>query len=248
MAKRQHKIKIFLSIVKIPCFCQKNSKNPEKLIVFQGFYSGQHFYPLNMAQRKGFEPLVLLWEHTRFRVVRVRPLRHLCITFSYCTILICFCQSFRQVFYQKSRQNSDYDTREHAERADKRQLHIQRRRFHDQRRKAGACNVAEHSPRHADRNDADPRERDPIQLVHHEKGGEAPRHVERKHEHGERPERGDRVFYEQEHDPLRKPEIDDDKQHKAVRQPHFHIRRERQKWRDQRFDDKDDARRGEHHA
>ena len=52
MAKRQHKIKIFLSIVKIPCFCQKNSKNPEKLIVFQGFYSGQHFYPLNMARQE----------------------------------------------------------------------------------------------------------------------------------------------------------------------------------------------------
>ena len=50
MAKRQHKIKIFLSIGKIPCFCQKNSKNPEKLIVFQGFYSGQHFYPLNMVE------------------------------------------------------------------------------------------------------------------------------------------------------------------------------------------------------
>lgn len=32
-----------------------------------------------LAQRKGFEPLVLLWEYTRFRVVRVRPLRHLCI-------------------------------------------------------------------------------------------------------------------------------------------------------------------------
>ena len=56
MAKRQHKIKIFLSIGKIPCFCQKNSKNPEKLIVFQGFYSGQHFYPLNMAEGEGFEP------------------------------------------------------------------------------------------------------------------------------------------------------------------------------------------------
>ena len=55
MAKRQHKIKIFLSIVKIPCFCQKNSKNPEKLIVFQGFYSGQHFYPLNMVRTKGLE-------------------------------------------------------------------------------------------------------------------------------------------------------------------------------------------------
>ena len=64
MAKRQHKIKIFLSIVKIPCFCQKNSKNPEKLIVFQGFYSGQHFYPLNMAQRKGFEPLDTFLHHT----------------------------------------------------------------------------------------------------------------------------------------------------------------------------------------
>ena len=55
MAKRQHKIKIFLSIGKIPCFCQKNSKNPEKLIVFQGFYSGQHFYPLNMVRTKGLE-------------------------------------------------------------------------------------------------------------------------------------------------------------------------------------------------
>ena len=56
MAKRQHKIKIFLSIGKIPCFCQKNSKNPEKLIVFQGFYSGQHFYPLNMVRSTGIEP------------------------------------------------------------------------------------------------------------------------------------------------------------------------------------------------
>ena len=64
MAKRQHKIKIFLSIGKIPCFCQKNSKNPEKLIVFQGFYSGQHFYPLNMAQRKGFEPLYTFLHNT----------------------------------------------------------------------------------------------------------------------------------------------------------------------------------------
>ena len=105
MAKRQHKIKIFLFIGKIPCFCQKNSKNPEKLIVFQGFYSGQHFYPLNMAQRVGFEPTVLLWEHTRFRVVRVRPLRHLCIrrnftlTFYYYILLFIICQSFGQVFY-----------------------------------------------------------------------------------------------------------------------------------------------------
>ena len=55
MAKRQHKIKIFLSIGKIPCFCQKNSKNPEKLIVFQGFYSGQHFYPLNMVEQARVE-------------------------------------------------------------------------------------------------------------------------------------------------------------------------------------------------
>ena len=53
MAKRQHKIKIFLSIGKIPCFCQKKiAKNPEKLIVFQGFYKGavyiflsDYFYP-----------------------------------------------------------------------------------------------------------------------------------------------------------------------------------------------------------
>ena len=59
MAKRQHKIKIFLSIVKIPCFCQKNSKNPEKLIVFQGFYSGQHFYPLNMVYVTGLELTIL---------------------------------------------------------------------------------------------------------------------------------------------------------------------------------------------
>lgn len=48
-AKSQHKIKTFLTIGKTPYFYQKNSKNPEKLIVFQGFYSGQHFYPLNMA-------------------------------------------------------------------------------------------------------------------------------------------------------------------------------------------------------
>ena len=59
MAKRQHKIKIFLSIGKIPCFCQKNSKNPEKLIVFQGFYSGQHFYPLNMVYVTGLELTIL---------------------------------------------------------------------------------------------------------------------------------------------------------------------------------------------
>lgn len=49
-AKSQHKIKTYLTIGKIPYFYQKSSKNPEKLIVFQGFYSGQHFYPLNMAQ------------------------------------------------------------------------------------------------------------------------------------------------------------------------------------------------------
>ena len=59
MAKRQHKINIFLSIGKIPCFCQKNSKNPEKLIVFQGFYSGQHFYPLNMVYVTGLELTIL---------------------------------------------------------------------------------------------------------------------------------------------------------------------------------------------
>ena len=67
MAKRQHKIKIFLSIVKIPCFCQKNSKNPEKLIVFQGFYSGQHFYPLNMIHIVGVElPLLTILLFTTF--------------------------------------------------------------------------------------------------------------------------------------------------------------------------------------
>ena len=30
-------------------FARKTAKNPEKLIVFQGFCSGQHFYPLNMV-------------------------------------------------------------------------------------------------------------------------------------------------------------------------------------------------------
>ena len=55
-AKSQHKIKTYLTIGKIPYFYQKSSKNPEKLIVFQGFYSGQHFYPLNMAEGEGFEP------------------------------------------------------------------------------------------------------------------------------------------------------------------------------------------------
>ena len=63
-AKSQHKIKTFLTIGKTPYFYQKNSKNPEKLIVFQGFYSGQHFYPLNMAQRKGFEPLYTFLHNT----------------------------------------------------------------------------------------------------------------------------------------------------------------------------------------
>ncbi len=74
MAKRQHKIKIFLSIGKISYFCQKNSKSPEKLIVFQGFCSGQHFYPLNMAEREGFEPSVHLSVYTRFPIVLIRPL------------------------------------------------------------------------------------------------------------------------------------------------------------------------------
>lgn len=75
MAKRQHKIKIFLSIGKIPCFCQKNSKNPEKLIVFQGFYSGQHFYPLNMEQETGIEPAgtsLGSWRHTIRRLLRFK--------------------------------------------------------------------------------------------------------------------------------------------------------------------------------
>ena len=60
---------------------------------------------LLLAQRKGFEPLVLLWEYTRFRVVRVRPLRHLCVrrfyalTFYYYIPLFIICQSFRQMFY-----------------------------------------------------------------------------------------------------------------------------------------------------
>ena len=54
-AKSQHKIKTFLTIGKTPYFYQKNSKNPEKLIVFQGFYSGQHFYPLNMLYVTGLE-------------------------------------------------------------------------------------------------------------------------------------------------------------------------------------------------
>ena len=49
-AKSQHKIKTYLTIGKIPYFYQKSSKNPEKLLVFQGFYSGQHFYPLNMVE------------------------------------------------------------------------------------------------------------------------------------------------------------------------------------------------------
>ena len=34
-------------------FALKIAKNPEKLIIFQGFCSGQHFYPLNMAERVG---------------------------------------------------------------------------------------------------------------------------------------------------------------------------------------------------
>lgn len=56
-AKSQHKIKTYLTIGKIPYFYQKSSKNPEKLIVFQGFYSGQHFYPLNMVEVMGVEPM-----------------------------------------------------------------------------------------------------------------------------------------------------------------------------------------------
>ena len=35
-----------------------------KKSAFQGFYSGQHFYPLNMAQRKGFEPLYTFLHNT----------------------------------------------------------------------------------------------------------------------------------------------------------------------------------------
>ena len=54
-AKSQHKIKTYLTIGKIPYFYQKSSKNPEKLIVFQGFYSGQHFYPLNMVEQARVE-------------------------------------------------------------------------------------------------------------------------------------------------------------------------------------------------
>ena len=37
-------------------FARKTAKTPEKRIVFQGVCRGQHFYPLNMAQREGFEP------------------------------------------------------------------------------------------------------------------------------------------------------------------------------------------------
>ena len=37
-------------------FARKTAKNPEKLIVFQGFCSGQHFYPLNMVRMTGLEP------------------------------------------------------------------------------------------------------------------------------------------------------------------------------------------------
>ena len=76
-AKSQHKIKTYLTIGKIPYFYQKSSKNPEKLIVFQGFYSGQHFYPLNMAQREGFEPPDVAINS--FHDCRNRPLYHLCI-------------------------------------------------------------------------------------------------------------------------------------------------------------------------
>ena len=66
-AKSQHKIKTYLTIGKIPYFYQKSSKNPEKLIVFQGFYSGQHFYPLNMIHIVGVElPLLTILLFTTF--------------------------------------------------------------------------------------------------------------------------------------------------------------------------------------
>ena len=96
MAKRQHKIKIFLSIGKIPCFCQKNSKNPEKLIVFQGFYSGQHFYPLNMVEATRFE-LTTSWSRTK----RATKLRYASIA----TLIIsnprAFCKRFTASFSKR---------------------------------------------------------------------------------------------------------------------------------------------------
>ena len=44
---------------KSPVFARKTAKNPEKLTVFQGFCSGQHFYPLNMVYPTGVEPATL---------------------------------------------------------------------------------------------------------------------------------------------------------------------------------------------
>lgn len=40
-------------------FALKIAKNPEKLIIFQGFCSGQHFYPLNMVEVTGLELTIL---------------------------------------------------------------------------------------------------------------------------------------------------------------------------------------------
>ena len=95
MAKRQHKIKIFLSIVKIPCFCQKNSKNPEKLIVFQGFYSGQHFYPLNMVEVTGLEPTTS-WSRTK----RATKLRYTSLILFMCAAKLRHASIYiRQLYY-----------------------------------------------------------------------------------------------------------------------------------------------------
>lgn len=200
-----------------------------------------------LAQRKGFEPLVLLWEHTRFRVVRVRPLRHLCITFSYYTILICFCQSFRQVFYQKSRQNSDYDTREHAERADERELYIKRFCLHQQDSDGSPCDVAENSPRYAHGHEADLREYRRIQRRHDRISAKAACQIEGQDERRYR-QRGYRVFQQHENERIARAEYRYDEQHHTVRKPYFYIRRHGQQRRDERFYDKHDARQGEKHA
>ena len=108
-----------------------------------------------LAQREGFEPSVLLWEHTRFRVVRVRPLRHLCTTLYNFTILREICQSFGQIFYQECCQNTDNDSRQNTEQAHKRQLDIERLRLHQQYRDACTGNIAQNCPRHANRYKAD---------------------------------------------------------------------------------------------
>ena len=47
--KRQHKIETCFCEAQKLRFARKAAKNPEKLIIFQGFCSGQHFYPLNMV-------------------------------------------------------------------------------------------------------------------------------------------------------------------------------------------------------